>query len=306
MNWKIPDYGALIARLSPSPGVVDMVLDTDTYNEVDDQFALCYSLLSPEKLRVKRIYAAPFYNDRSSGPEDGMERSYEEIIRLLKTMGHYRGGFVFKGSKSYLPGAAAFVDSPAARDLVSLSMQYTPENPLYVAAIGAITNVASALLMEPAIAERIVIVWLGGNTPDYPHTDEFNLTQDVHAARAVLDSGAALVLVPCMGVASHLLTSVPEMESCLRGKNPVCDVLCDLFAEYGRGEYAWAKEIWDISAIAYLLNPEWVPTIITSSPLLTDSRHWARDPRRHPVRVAYMAHRNPIFKDMFNKLRMES
>jgi len=48
-----------------------MVLDTDTYNEVDDQFAVVYALRSPERLRVEALYAAPFHNDRSSGPADG-------------------------------------------------------------------------------------------------------------------------------------------------------------------------------------------------------------------------------------------
>ena len=61
-------------------GPVNMVLDTDTYNEIDDQFALVYALLS-EKLTMEAVYAAPFFNSRSSGPEDGMLRSYEEIGR---------------------------------------------------------------------------------------------------------------------------------------------------------------------------------------------------------------------------------
>ena len=75
-----------LAKLTPPTGRVRMVLDTDTYNEVDDQFALVQALLSPDKLDVEAIYAAPFHNDRSSGPADGMERSYEEILRLLERL----------------------------------------------------------------------------------------------------------------------------------------------------------------------------------------------------------------------------
>ncbi|HOT93523.1 MAG TPA: nucleoside hydrolase, partial [Anaerolineae bacterium] len=72
-----------IIRLEPPTGKVQMVLDTDTYNEVDDQFAVVQALLSPEKLDVLALYAAPFFNDRSTGPADGMEKSYQEILRLL-------------------------------------------------------------------------------------------------------------------------------------------------------------------------------------------------------------------------------
>ena len=61
-------------RLQPPAGKIRMVLDTDTYNEVDDQFALVYALLSPERIQVEAIYAAPFHNKRSSGPADGMAR----------------------------------------------------------------------------------------------------------------------------------------------------------------------------------------------------------------------------------------
>ena len=65
-----------LSMLEPPKGKVDMVLDTDAYNEIDDQFAISYALFADEKLNVKALYAAPFYNERSSGPADGMERSF--------------------------------------------------------------------------------------------------------------------------------------------------------------------------------------------------------------------------------------
>ena len=49
-----------IGRLTPKGGRVQMVLDTDTYNEVDDQFALSYALMSSDRLDVQAVYAAPF------------------------------------------------------------------------------------------------------------------------------------------------------------------------------------------------------------------------------------------------------
>ncbi|GAB1453609.1 hypothetical protein MASR2M47_36650 [Draconibacterium sp.] len=55
-----------------------MVLDTDTYNEVDDQFALAYALLSPDKIDLQAIYAAPFHNDRSENAGDGMEKAMKK------------------------------------------------------------------------------------------------------------------------------------------------------------------------------------------------------------------------------------
>ena len=174
MKWNPMPAEKLIPRLRLPGGKLNMVLDTDTYNEVDDQFALCYSLLSRERLNVQAVYAAPFFNDRSSGPEDGMEKSYDEIVRLLGTMNLQSQGFVFKGSRSYLPGEDTPVISPAAEDLVKKGMAMPEGELLYVTAIGAITNVASALLLEPAIAEKIVLVWLGGNAWDWPDNHELD------------------------------------------------------------------------------------------------------------------------------------
>ena len=119
MQWQPLSNIEILKRLeipaADSGKVLDMVLDTDTYNEVDDQFALCYALCSPERLNVQAVYAAPFFNDRSNGPEQGMERSYDEIVRLLGKMGHPTENFVFKGSRDYLRDMDTPQDSPAAR-----------------------------------------------------------------------------------------------------------------------------------------------------------------------------------------------
>ncbi|MFR6279053.1 MAG: hypothetical protein ACLULM_09380, partial [Acutalibacter sp.] len=124
-------------------GPVDVVLDTDTYNEVDDQFALSYLLASQDQLRVKALYAAPFFNENSTGPADGMEKSYQEILKLLGLAGCQElRDVVFRGSASYLPDEGTPVPSPAAEDLARRAMGYSPEAPLYVVAIGALTNIA--------------------------------------------------------------------------------------------------------------------------------------------------------------------
>ncbi len=74
----------LIENLGVPEHRIDAVLDTDTYNEIDDQFALAYMINSEDRINLKAIYAAPFYNEKSSSPGDGMCRSYEEIMRILE------------------------------------------------------------------------------------------------------------------------------------------------------------------------------------------------------------------------------
>ena len=152
-----------LKNLTPPAGSVDMILDTDAYNEIDDQYAIAYMLHSPN-LHVEAICAAPFFNPHAESPADGMEKSYNEILNLLTLAGREdMKKVVYRGSTDYLPDENTPVLSDAANAIVRSARAHTPENPLYVAAIGAITNVASALLIDPTIAENIVIVWLGGH-----------------------------------------------------------------------------------------------------------------------------------------------
>ncbi len=107
-------------------------------------------------------------------------------------------------------------------------------------AIGAITNVASAILMEPKIVERIVIVWLGGHALYWPHR-EFNLAQDV-PARIVFDSGVPLVQIPCMGVTTHLHTD-PRSRSPRQRREAIGDYLVDIVKGYHEDHLGWSKVI---------------------------------------------------------------
>ena len=291
-----------LARLDLPGGRLRMVLDTDTYNEIDDQFALVYALLSPERLDVEAIYAAPFHNARSSGPADGMEKSYEEILRLLSRLGRSPDGFVFKGATAFLGETQKPVESPAARDLIERALAAPEDDPLYVVAIGAITNVASALLMEPRIVEKIVVVWLGGHAFFWPDSREFNLRQDVPAARTVFDSGVPLVHVPCLGVTSHLSVSPAEIEKYVRGRGAIGDYLADLFVEFVGTTPGRSKVMWDMAAVAYLLNSAWTPADLVHSPIVTEQATWSFDSTRHLIRSVRYVARDPIVQDFFTKL----
>ena len=123
---------AMAARLEPpKPGKVAMVLDTDTFNEIDDQFAIVQALISPERIDLRAIYAAPFYNDRSTSYADGMEKSFEEILELLTRMDVKAEGLVHRGSTTPLSDWARPVESPAAADLIAQAMAMPEGELLY-------------------------------------------------------------------------------------------------------------------------------------------------------------------------------
>ena len=282
-------------------GRVDLVLDTDTYNEIDDQFALAYAALSPERINLQAVYAAPFHTDRSTGPADGMEKSYDEIWRVLDRLGRDDVD-VLRGSMRWLPGPNTPVPSPAAVDLAARAIRHEAGR-LYVVAIGAPTNVASALLMAPQIAERIVVVWLGGHARQHWDTREFNLVQDLHATRVLLDSGVPLVRVPCLGVAEHLRTTEPELAAYVQGNGPIADYLYQTFADVYSDHFAKSRVLWDVVAVAWLVDPAFTATALLPSPLVSESFTFSEDPRRHLIREVIALNRDAILADLFTRLR---
>jgi purine nucleosidase len=271
MEYPVIPEEKRIELLKHPEGKVDFVLDTDTYNEIDDQFAVVYALLSKETLNVKALYAAPFHNKNSKGPEDGMEKSYDEILRLLDRLNVDPEGFVFKGSKSWIQEDMKPVDSPAAQHLVELA-NHANKGPLYVGVIGAPTNVSSAILMDPSIIDKIVVLWLGGHPQYWPNTVEFNCQQDIPASQVLFDSGVPLVRFPCQNCVSALRTTESEMAKYVKGKGAIGDYLYEIFVDYQPGgglNKAWSKVILDIVVVAWLVDPRMAPTQLVHSPILS-------------------------------------
>ena len=263
-------------------------------------------------------------------PGDGMEASYQELLKLYGLLGVNSEGHVFRGSTNYITTNGGPVESEAAKDLIKRAM--SSDETIYVAAIGAPTNIASALIMEPELVKKIVVVWLGGQPLYFPHGVEFNLMQDIEASRVLFNSGVPLVLIPCMNVASMLTLTKPEVEQLLLGKTEISDYLAKIVMDayedlktilmmttgfrfsylagredrgneylfqFPTTEFATSRIIWDISTVAFLKNPNWTLSTEETSPILNDDLTWGqKDDTRHKIRVVNFCHRDLIFGDM--------
>ena len=280
-----------------------MVLDTDTANEIDDQFAVVHALLSQDRLQLEAMYATLFLRQGDS-PARGLDESEAEIHRLLERLGVDGSGRVHRGADRFLSDDVGSVNNAASDDLIRRTME-PREGPLWVVAIGALTNIASALNSAPYIAGRIVIVWLGGQPQHREDAREFNLYQDPVAARTVFASGAPLVHIPCYGAASHLLTTTAELDAYLRPQGAIGEYLSDMFRDHNEQYPGRSKEIWDLSATGYVMSPSWVPTRSVGRPMLSEEMKWAAPPDDAPLAAfaeAQYVRRDPIFNDLFTKL----
>lgn len=278
-----------------------MILDTDTYNEIDDQFALAYAILSPERVRLSAVTAAPFLNSRSVSPKEGMLKSYDEILRVIQLTSPNANIPVYKGAEDYLTAPDIPQITDASNAIVKIVRESTER--VYIVVIGCITNIASAILQAPDICEKAVVIWLGGHALHWQNTREFNMRQDLYASQIVFQSKIPLIQIPCWGMCSELHTTLPELEFYLRDKNPLCNYLLDEAKKYAEGhEYAWSKVLWDVAAVAVLVKPEGLDNVIIPKPILTNDCHYAFDFSNAPYIYTRKLNRDRIFGDLFRKL----
>ena len=143
-----------------------VIIDTDAKNEADDQFAVVHALLSPS-LEVRGLIAAHFGTSRS---DRSMEESREEIDLLLQLMGLEQQVTVANGAHSGIPDEQTPRDSEGAQLIIAESKLASPEDQLFVALLGPLTDMASAILLDPGLVDReVVVVWIGG--VGYPNRD---------------------------------------------------------------------------------------------------------------------------------------
>ena len=345
-------------RLEPPSGKVRVVFDTDTANEIDDQFALAWALLSPDEMDVEAVYAEPYsfqyrldelrqaYDIQQSGrtelsvqeqgllnqyggqlerianiggnphdltmddPATGVEKSYQEIKTVYEKLGLSPEGKAFRGSPRYLPSLDEPIRSESTDDLIERALATPEDEPLYVVAIGCVTNIASALLIEPEIIKHIVVTWTAGYPTNVNQVNySFNLEQDLLASQLLFDCGVPLVYLPGFHIGAQLRLSLPEMEMWVKSKGAIGDYLYHLYThnplypflgfdeQFGR---TWV--IWDLINVAWLLNPDWVPSQLLPAAKLGGDKRWHPAPYRHLIREAYSIDRDAIFRDFFTKL----
>ncbi len=333
---------------------LEVILDTDTANEIDDQFALAWALLSPKKINLIGVTAEPFSFDHFKQdlltanalikkkvspkenpfvkkyhrwitnlheqnrdpemmdfvtPKVGMERSYQEILKIYSLLG-MEAKNVFRGSTHYLKSYDKLLENEAVRFIVNEGLKNRP-TPLYINCIGCITNVASAILLEPKIINNIVVIW----TSAYPsfaglyNGDSFNLVQDSLAAKLIFESNVALVYLPGYYIGEQLTLSYVEAKKYVQGKGAIGNYLFDLYENNPIHQQRAITDIkrktwviWDMLNIAWLVNSDWVPSRLIKTPRLTKDLFWDNEKDTPLMREAYQVDRDAIFIDFFNQL----
>lgn len=276
----------------PSPARYRVILDSDAKNEIDDQYAITYALKHPE-FQILGINATQFAQPGS------MQQSYEEIKKILELMNLSGKIRVCRGAEHALVDRQTPQPSEAAQFIITQAKASTEK--LYIVAFGALTNVASAYLLDPDIAARVELYWLGGSF--WPEGGrEFNAENDPRALQVVMDSPLSVHLIPAHGVGGLLGLTYYEASRRLRHTEPIGDFLADRFEQIGDA----SRAIWDLSAPALLLHPEWGERIQAPAPIVTDDLRYRSKPDRKTITVFVDLDADKIFQDFFSRFSQPS
>lgn len=207
------------------------IIHTDCKNEADDQFTVAHCLMT-DKLEVEGIIAGHFDNNHGRYPKgESVKASYDEMEKIVGLM-HLEGRYpLLMGAGVPLPDEHTPVDSEGARFIIERAMADDPR-PLYIGLQGSITDLASAILMEPRICDKIIAIWIGGG--DYPEGDsEFNLGQDINGANVVFKSNVPLWQVP-KSVYKQFGVSLAELQVKVSPYGKIGRYLFDQMVEFNK------------------------------------------------------------------------
>lgn len=213
----------------PNQKKIRMIIYTDCKNEADDQFALVHHLMTP-KFLVKGIVGSHFNrNPQEFGDGKTAQASMEEVHRILRLMDADDMYPVYCGSEYPLPDETTPQASDGTRFIIEEAMR-EDSHPLFIACQGAVTDLASAILMEPRICGRMTAIWIGGGT--YPQGGaEFNLAQDIAAANVIMQSQMPVWQVP-INVYKQMAVSLAELQWKVRPCGEVGQYLFEQMVTY--------------------------------------------------------------------------
>jgi len=281
-----------------------VIINTDAKNEADDQFAIVHALLSPS-LGVRGLIAAHFGTSRSNR---SMEESREEIDLLLELLGLEDQITVANGAPEAIADDQTPLDSAGAQLIISESKLATAQEPLFVAFLGPLTDMASAILLDPDIVRRdVVVIWIGGVGYGGVEANtgvEFNLRNDIAAANAVYDSGITVWQVPS-NVYSMVSVSYTELEEKIGGTSKLADYLISQMVEWNRTYHPGpieSRSLGDSPAISLMLYPRGGNFRVLPSPRFGQEGHYLPG-AGHPIRVVESVDVRFLLEDMFAKIR---
>ena len=275
-----------------------VIVNTDAKNEADDQYAIVHAILTPS-FDLHGIIPAHYGTKKTP---TSLQESHDETVKLVRLMNLEGQVRIEDGATHAIPDESTPADSPGAQLIIEEAMK-DDDRPLHVAFYGPLTDMASALLLEPKIENRnIRVLWIGGNT--WPSGGrEYNLSNDIHAANVVMKSNLEVWQIPrttyrtmSVGYAELIEKIYPQGEI---GKYLVEQLLEHNANRRPAMEY---RSLGDSPCIGIIMDPECGQWTWRPAPTFDEQMHYVHTGQYRPIRVYDNVNTRFIHEDLFAKL----
>ena len=232
-----------------------IIIDADTGNEVDDLYAVVRALIEPS-WELTGINATQWQVSHWA-VENTMEESFRLNNVLLAYLGMNDKIVSNRGAEARLFDWGEMSQPSSASNYIIKEAENCKNGKINVVAMGALTNVASAILDQPDITGKIRLYWLG-TTYDFGNhvmgNTDFNNVMDIQAAFVILDSDIELHILP-VSVASKMIYKWEETEAQLKDlKEPAGFLLHRWYNHYDGGRKE--RILWDLALVQAIIFPE--------------------------------------------------
>jgi inosine-uridine nucleoside N-ribohydrolase len=282
-----------VPELPPPGEKLRLILDTDAACEIDDLYAIGLSLLCNDRFDIEGFIGAHFGD---AGGPDGIDKSVAAIGTVVEKAG-MTGKFPIKRGAHPFVYSRKPVESDGVDFIIERAMAPGEERPLWVVLTGPATDVASAWLKRPAIADRVVVFWHGRTRwPD--KCWNFNAYNDLKAVRILFSSAMPMVL---FDTGTYLRCPMQESERRMRPYGELGRYLHDF-----RKKKAWYqspnKGFYDLGDIATLVHPSLVYSEVVDAPGVNWDMLYQPGRGNGKIRRVYQIDRDRTFELLFGKL----
>lgn len=299
-----------------------VIIDNDFSGDPDGLFQLAHQLLSPSTL-VSLVIGSHIHEndflDKSTTQADNAVRIVHEMMGKMRLE---RKPEVIAGRNAAPAPGARPEATPAVRQIIAEALREDSKLPLFYVAGAGLTDLAEAVRIEPRIAPRLKLVWIGG--PEHaelrpgvpvPRHKEYNITIDLAAAQTIFNESAIEIWQIPRDAYRTLLISHAELEG-LRGTGALGSYLLAQLervirtVNYTLGEtYVLGDSpLVTLTSLQSSFEPDSSSSehVLRPTPRITDQAGYAPAENGRPMRVYTRIDARLTFEDMFAKFRAAS
>lgn len=299
-----------------------VIIDNDLGGDPDGLFQLAHHLMSPS-VEIRGVIASHLYEQGFGGPGTS-EYAKEQAMKIVKILELENSVTVYTDKNQSMTDVSEPIDSDAVQLIIKEAMRTDTNLPLYVVCGGGLTNIASAYLLEPKIAEKITLVWIGG--PEYIDmaipppgftTLEYNLGIDIKAAQVIFnDSNINLWQVP-RNVYRQPIMSDAELLTKVKDKGKLGDHLFKVMKEALAKIDKWNLPMGEVyiygdnplvllTALQSSFEPDPSSStyVIKQAPKINASGIYEANLKGRNIRVYQQLDNRLLFEDFFAKLAL--